>query len=166
MIELIRKTSSFGISSYLHEMLSGDLRHELIHLVLQCDSLGTIYKAALYISQISFVKCSMEISGGFNELSNTFSLGDWLDNAINLDSFIFSFQVWEEQDSVNRDFSRSEINQFPVRTLPNNMKFCFEPHTRKLKDNPTKLLFSSICNNMLWNNRETFFQWFSSKRLV
>lgn len=162
MIKLAHKTKSCGIS----EMLFKDSNCNLIHLLFYFDSFRALDKPAFYISQISFIQSPVVFSGEGDELMNAWLLGNGPKNALDLDSFILSFRIWNEQDFTRRNRPWSEINKDPVFSLPNDMKFCFEPHPFDLRDHPTKLLFSSIGNNMLWNNRETFLQWFIGKGFV
>lgn len=163
MIKLIYKKQTAGITSGLPVMFSNNLRHELIHLLFKFDSPGALDKPALYVSEITFIQSEIVSPGESDKLLDAWLLRHRFENATDRNSFILPFRVGQEEYFIERKLPWGEVDQTTIFTLPNNMKLCFEPDLLELKNRPSKLLFSAVSSNMLWNDRKTFFEWFAGK---
>lgn len=166
MIKLTNKQQAFGITSSLSSVLSHNLIHELVHLLFKFDSFGRDNVPSLYVGQIAFVQREIVGVHEGDIPRDAWLFGEGFKNAVDLDSFILPFRVWQEQDFSVRRFPWGQVDQAAVFTLPHNMKLCFEPNPLELKNRPSELLFSAVGGNMLWNDRKTFSEWFVSEGFV
>ncbi|MCU7904464.1 MAG: hypothetical protein KZQ76_01180 [Candidatus Thiodiazotropha sp. (ex Epidulcina cf. delphinae)] len=165
MLHLINKRSP-GITSALSSIFAEDRLFHLVHLVLYFENPRFEFGAALYdgagiyLSQIAFVRSSEVFSGKLDETFDAWVLGEGFKDAIDLDSFILPFWVMDKEYFTQRGFPGGEVYKSTFFSLPNDMKLCFEPNALNFKDRPSKVLFSSIGSNVLWNDRKTFSEWF------
>lgn len=141
-----------------------ELFHEgktnLLHLVAYFPNSPGNDNEAMLIGQIALVHFPMAFFSENDKFFDQWIIGDRLSDIIDLMAFVTTMRVWQEKNLIERKQLRGYVNKGSIWTLPNGMKLRFDKNFAPMPDGPAKLLFSAVRDNMLWNNRETFIEWF------
>jgi hypothetical protein len=138
----------------------GKSKTYLSHLIVYFPDSSGGNKGAMIVSQIAFVRFPITLFSESNRLFDERIMRNGLSDIIDLTAFVMTIRIWQEENLIKRQQLRSYIDKEAIWTLPNAMELCFDEDHRPMPDGPSKLLFSTMRSDMLWNNRETFVDWF------
>ena len=118
----------------------------------------------MIMSQISLIQDNRTLPSQINEPFNIPVFGKRLSDVICLNTFILFFSIRKKENPVKISYLGRQINKFTFWSFPYTMKFSLDKNLRPLPNSPANTLFSAVSGNMLWNNIETFIDWFSRQR--
>lgn len=119
---------------------------------------------AVIMSQIALVQDNRTLPRQMNEAVNVPVFGKRFSDVINLEAFILFFSIRKKENPVKVSYLGRQINKFTFWRFPYTMKFSLDKNLRPLPNSPANTLFSAVSGNMLWNDVETFIDWFSRQR--
>ena len=149
------KSSSCGITSFVtkftHEVKFKFLQKMVFinKTVFNCDF-------PVIIGQISLVDIPEIFLAKLDELKHVFVSGERLSDIIDLFACISHCGVREEDNEVRFINLRCDVDEFPFWRFPDAMKLGFNQDSSPDMNAPANLLFSSIGQDMLWNDSKTF----------
>ncbi len=117
----------------------------------------------LLVSQISLIQAEKSLVSQRKIPVNIIIPGKRFSDVIDLDAFILPFLIRQKKNEVECIPLRCQINNFSFGTFPDTMKFGFDKDLGPFPDGPADVLFSAMCSDMLWDNIETFIDWFSEQ---
>ena len=167
MRTLIHKPRSIGptlLVSTSKPMLK--LHHLLFYLpVIPKDTVRKV-KFAMLIGQVTLVEyleapcCKMQIANYVQIIHQRST------DVIDLSAAIFSARVGKEESGLMVKATRSQVDQVPLRILPNSVKLGFDQRAGSFPDGPAYQLFSTLSDDLLWNDAEAFALWLAKQRFV
>jgi len=99
-----------------------------------------------------------------NEFFNVGVVGKRFSDVFDLNAGIFNVGGGDKNNCITFLPLGCQVNKITFWGFPNAMKFGFDQDAFPDVDAPSKLLFSAVCRNMLWNDCETFIEWLSGNR--
>lgn len=164
MINLFKRSHGGGITAVPGLTVARNDWQQLAHFLLYFEDSALPGCTGLYVANIAFIRGDRELVRQVDKSPNRFFAGEGLHNWHDLSTLVMPFRVWQEENFFRSEWAGCQVDQFPVFSLPNGMKLCFEPCAPYLKYGPPKELASAVCSNMLWNDGETFTDWFVRER--
>ncbi len=162
-MKIIDKSTSCGCSSF--PIFSNDKEFQFLHTAVLVNKVFFDCDFSVIISKVTLVDISKECLRKANELRHMPIFGDRLSDIIDLSSNIFIYGVRKEDDAIYFIDLWRDVDNFPFWRLPDAMKLRFNHNAFPNMDAPANHLLTAICRNMLWNNRKTFIDWFSTNRV-
>lgn len=142
------------------------LHHLLFYLPVLPQGSGRQFDFAVLVGQVALV-CYLEKPGcEVCEPNYVPVIHKRASDVIDLSAAVFTARIGQEEDGLVVGAMRGEVDQIPLRVLPDSVEFSFDEHSGGFPDGPAYQLFSTLSDHMLWNDAEAFAQWLAGQRLM
>lgn len=163
---MIRKPRSVGHSFVAARKPVLKLHHLLFYLPVLPQGAGRQADLPVLFGQVALV-CYLEEPGcEVHEADYVQVVHQRAADIIDLSAAIFTARVGQEEDILVRGAAGGEVDQIPLRVLPDSVELSLDEHPRCFPDGPAYQLFSAMRDDVLWNDAETFVGWLARQRLV
>lgn len=162
---IIHKPRSVGCSS----VFSGDSEVKRSHLLLYLPELKVGARGKLYppmlVGEVALVHYVKGATGPSEISSHVGVVHERLANVVNLPSNILAIRVGRKGDVFGWKDAWRQVVQFARVIPPDSMKLCLDKNAWMYPDRPAIQLFAAVCNDVLWDNAETFKRWLAGEWL-
>lgn len=142
------------------------LHHLLFNIpILPLDS-GRQVNDTMLVGQVALVEYRESFACEVDKADYVSVVHQCASDVIDLSSAIFSARIREEEGALVVNGAGGKIDQVSVWVLPDSVKLGLNEHARSLPDGPAYQLFSTVRDDLLWNNTEAFSHWLSMQRFV
>lgn len=167
MKTLIQKPRSIGATSLVaanKPMLK--LHHFLFYLPVIPQDTGWKGEFSMLIGQVALVEYLEAPCCEVQKANYVQIIHQRATDVIDLSAAIFSARVGQKEDGLELVATRSQVNKVPLWILPDSVELGLDVQTGSLPDRPAYQLFSTLSDDLLWNDAETFVLWLANQRFV
>ena len=163
-LTVVTKSRSCGCS--WNTVPDVELTTQYLHLVVYCQSLGTIYDGPVILGWSYPVKFNKTIMGQDDKPFDVFISGKRLADVVDLKAPVFLVGIGKEENLFDGGDVGSKINQLSIGVLPEAMVLGFDQYFWPNPDYPAVVLYAAVHSQVLWNDTETIKDWLSGQRLT
>jgi hypothetical protein len=166
MRTLIYKSRSVGPSFVAARKPVLKLHHLLFYLPVFPQGAGCQVELPVLFGQVALV-CYLEEPGIEVYRANYVQvIHKRAAKVIDLSAAIFTARIGQEEAGLIVSAAGGEVDQVPLRVLPDSVEFGLDEHPRRFPDGPAYQLFSTMSDDVLWNDAEAFAHWLAQQRFV
>lgn len=163
MKAMVHKTRSVGWSCVSIPKSKIKLRHLLLYFPVFLEEFGGKFDLPMLIGQVTLVRYFENPFGEVQEANHVQVIHQRVADVIDLSTAIFMARVGKEEGGVVREGPRGQVDQIPLRVLPDCMEFGFDEDAGCLPDGPAYQLFSAVTDHLLWDDAKAFAHWLAGQ---
>ncbi|WPP47729.1 hypothetical protein [Pseudomonas sp. AN-1] len=163
---VMTKRRSVGPSWVAPAQTKLKLRHLLVCFPVFALGAGRKLDFAMLVGQVSLVRYLEQFPGQVEEADYVQVVHQRAADVVDLSAAIFTARVGKEEDAIQGDGARGQVDHVALRILPDSVEFGFDEEAGGFPDGPAYQLFSTLSDDMLWNDAEAFLHWLADQGLV
>lgn len=142
------------------------LHHLLFYLPILPQGAGRKVDFPVLFDQVALVRYLEKPGCEVDEANYVRVIHQRAAKIIDLSAAIFTARIGQEEGGLVVGTARGEVNQVPLRILPDSVELGLDEHPRRFPDGPAYQLFSAMSDDVLWNDAEAFAHWLAQQRFV
>ena len=158
---LLQKTADVGMTAFMTKIFD-EHQLQLLHSVVVLGPEHTKSNFSLVIGQVRSVQCLKGAADGVDVLTHNNEVNQTFSDVIDLSAPVLYFGVGlgHEVGVVHYYQFGCDVYDRIIFDLPNEIELTFDPNTSPLSDGLDATFTRTIDEHLLFNDRDTFIQWF------